>query len=195
MTAAEVLRSYFLGLYAIGVLITVIAVVVDYVRSAPVERRPEGAGRHLLATLVPSATLLPLLLILLRVGEIDAEWVPVRLLGFALSLYAAAMELWVALTLGRFLVPQAVVFEGHRLATSGPYRLLRHPDYSAILALWLGAALGTLNGGLLLLFPLAVLGWWTEARLEEQLLEAKFGEAYRVYSCSRLRFIPRLLED
>ena len=105
------------------------------------------------------------------------------------------MELWVALTFGRFLVPRAVVFEGHRLVTSGPYRLLRHPDYSAILALWLGAALGTLNGGLLLLFPLAVLGWWTEARLEEELLEAKFGEAYRVYSCSRLRFIPRLLED
>src|SRR5947199_3166177 len=50
------------------------------------------------------------------------------------------MELWVALTFGRFLVPRAVVFEGHRLVTSGPYRLLRHPDYSAILALWLGAA-------------------------------------------------------
>ena len=43
-----------------------------------------------------------------------------------MSLYAAGMELWVALTLGRFLVPRAVVFEGHRLTTSSPYRLLRH---------------------------------------------------------------------
>ena len=108
-----------------------------------------------------------------------------------MSVYTAGTELWVAVTLGRFLVPRAVVFEGHKLVTGGPYALLRHPDYSAILALWLGAALGTLNRGLLLLFPLAVLGFWMEARLEEQLLESKFGESYRMYARRRGRFIPR----
>ena len=45
---------------------------------------------------------------------------------------------------------------------------------------------------LLLLFPLAVLGFWMEARLEEQLLESKFGESYRTYARDKQRFIPRL---
>ena len=133
-------RSYFLAYYAVGVVITVIAVVSDALRSGPVERRPEGGAKYLLPIVVALWATLPLALILVRAGEIDAEGAPVRVLGVVLSLYTVAMEIWVAVTLGRFLVPRAVVFQEHALVTSGPYRLLRHPDYSAMLALWLGAS-------------------------------------------------------
>jgi protein-S-isoprenylcysteine O-methyltransferase Ste14 len=155
------LRLYFLGYYAIAVAIALITVGTDSLRSAPVERRADGAQRYLLP------------------------------LGLALSLYTAAMEIWVWATLSRFLVPRAVIFEDHELITGGPYALLRHPDYSAILALWLGAGLGTLNGPLLLFFPLFLLGTWMEARVEERLLESQFGESYRTYARGRCRFIPR----
>jgi len=60
-----------------------------------------------------------------------------------------------------------------------------------MLALWLGASLGTLDVWLLLLFPLAVLALWSEARVEERLLESRFGESYRKYARGRGRFIPR----
>jgi protein-S-isoprenylcysteine O-methyltransferase Ste14 len=189
---ADRFRLYFLIYYGLGIVVALITVAADYLRSARVEQRPEGAGRYLLPVLVAVMLLLPPLLIFVRAGEIAAEWVPVRILGVAMSLYTAGMELWIATALGRFLVARAVVFQDHALVTHGPYRFLRHPDYSGLLALWLGAGLGALNGWLLVLFPLFVIGMSTEARLEERLLESKFGEAYRMYARDRRRFIPRL---
>jgi protein-S-isoprenylcysteine O-methyltransferase Ste14 len=102
------------------------------------------------------------------------------------------MMLWAAATLGRQLVPQAVVFADHALATTGPYALVRHPAYSGDLALWLGAALATLNVALLVLWPAYLLGARAEAGVEEQLLEARFGSAYADYARRTGRFVPRL---
>lgn len=51
---------------------------------------------------------LPPLLIFTRVGALDVQWLPVRWAGVAVSVYAAAMLLWAAATLGRFLVPQGI---------------------------------------------------------------------------------------
>src|SRR5439155_26595886 len=126
----EGFRLYFLVYYGLGIVVALITVATDYLRSAPVGQRPEGAGRHLLPLLVLVMLLLPPSLIFVRAGEIEAEWVPVRILGVAMSLYTAGMELWVATALGRFLVARAVVFQDHALITQGPYRFLRHPDYS-----------------------------------------------------------------
>ena len=88
-------------------------------------------------------------------------------------------------------MPRAVVFPDHALVVRGPYRLVRHPVYSGDLALWLGAALGTLNALLLVLWPLYLLGLSAEASVEEGLLERKFGEAYRDYAARVGRFAPR----
>lgn len=73
-------------------------------------------------------------------------------------------------TLGRFLVPQAVVVKGHDLVTHGPYRFLRHPVYSGDPALLLGAALGTVNMLLLALWPVSALGTHFRTRQKDALL-------------------------
>ena len=73
-----------------------------------------------------------------------------------------------------------------------PFRFLRHPAYSGDLALWLGSALATLNVLLLVLWPLYVLGATMQARVEDGLLEAKFGGEYRRYAARVGRFLPRL---
>jgi protein-S-isoprenylcysteine O-methyltransferase len=93
---------------------------------------------------------------------------PMRALGVLLTLYAAVMLLWASTTLGRFLVPQAVVVEDHDLVTHGPYRFLRHPAYSGDLALWLGAALGTVNVLLLALWPVSAFGTYLQTRQEDE---------------------------
>jgi len=64
--------------------------------------------------------------------------------------------------------------------------------YSGDLALWLGATLGTLNLLLLVLWPLYLAGLSGEASAEEELLEAKFGEAYRDYMGRVARSVPTL---
>ena len=73
----EGFRLYFLVYYGLGIVVALITVATDYLRSAPVGQRPEGAGRHLLPLLVLVMLLLPPFLIFLRAGEIEAEWVPV----------------------------------------------------------------------------------------------------------------------
>lgn len=189
---AQALRVFFLGFYAASIAVMILRVLPAAWRTAPAARQVEGLARYLPVLLVPLGFLVPPGAILLRLGEIRADWPLVRLAGLALGLYAAAILPWSAATLGRFLVPQARVSTDHVLVVEGPYRLVRHPAYSGDLALWLGSALGTQNGFLLALFPLYALGAARQARLEDSLLEARFGDAYRRYAARVGRFVPTL---
>jgi hypothetical protein len=62
-----------------------------------------------------------------------------------------------------------------RPAVDAPRLKVRHPLYSAVMALWLGAALGTLNWLLLALSPLGVAALFMSTCAEEGLLRARFG--------------------
>jgi methyltransferase len=99
-----------------------------------------------------------------------------------LALFAATMALryWVIATLGDRWCTRVIVPPGGALVTSGPYRLMRHPNYLAVaieipaLALvhsaWLSALVfGTLNGLLLR----------TRIRVEETALGRDAGVAPR----------------
>jgi protein-S-isoprenylcysteine O-methyltransferase len=185
------LRVYFLGFYVISLAVFVAKVVPASLKVDP-ERRAQGVARFLPPFLVLLNFVVPPLLIFARAGELDVHWLPVRLLGFAVSLYAAGMLLWAAATLGRFLVPQAVILSDHDLVTAGPYRFVRHPAYSGDLALWLGAALGTTNAILLLLWPASVFGTYLQTRQEDALLASKFGADYDRYARRVGGLVPRL---
>jgi len=50
-----------------------------------------------------------------------------------------------------------------------------------VAALWLGAALGTLNWLLLALWPIILAALSEGARTEEEMLRRKFGSAYDAY--------------
>jgi protein-S-isoprenylcysteine O-methyltransferase Ste14 len=185
------LRLCFLALYGVGPAVALLALLQR--RRASTARDRVASWRWYVPTvLLPVEWLLPPALILLGLGEIQAGWLPVRLLGFAVSLGGAALLVWASTALGRFLVHEAAVFQDHALITGGPYRFLRHPIYSGYLALLLGSGFGTLNVYLLLLWPLSLLGILVQARSEERLLESKFGQAYRRYASRTGQFIPNL---
>ena len=76
-----------------------------------------------------------------------------------------------------------------RLITTGPYRYIRHPMYSALMVMMLGIALYNghwLNGLGVLLVIVAVVN---KAGVEERLLPAFFPE-YPDYITRSKRFIP-----
>jgi protein-S-isoprenylcysteine O-methyltransferase Ste14 len=83
--------------------------------------------------------------------------------------------------------------EGHRLVTSGVYRTLRHPMYSAfwlmalaqalLLPNWVAGPAGLVGFGLL--FALRV-------GQEERMMEEAFGDEYRSYRDRTWRIIPYL---
>lgn len=79
----------------------------------------------------------------------------------------------------------------HRLASTGPYSTVRHPQYVGFLTIMAGF-LGQWPTLLtLLMFPVLVFVYLRLARKEERLMDAEFGEAYAAYRRHVPGFVPR----
>ncbi len=184
-------RIWFLCLYALGIVTLFIKFILARPREKAVEKRIADWRRFFPLFFLPVDWFVPPLLVLSGIGQLSALWPVIRILGFALSLYALVILVWVPQVLGRFLIPQAAVFPDHELVIAGPFKFLRHPSFSGALALWLGTALGTLNWLLLALWFFLVAGKTMQARAEEEILYAKFGSTYAAYAQRTWRFVPR----
>jgi protein-S-isoprenylcysteine O-methyltransferase Ste14 len=79
----------------------------------------------------------------------------------------------------------------HRLASSGPYARLRHPQYVAFIVIMLGFLLQWPTLVTLAMFPILVTMYVLLARREEREAEVAFGDQYRRYAARTPAFIPR----
>ena len=79
----------------------------------------------------------------------------------------------------------------HRLATTGPYGRVRHPQYLGFLTIMAGFLLQWPTLLTLLMFPILVIVYLRLAREEERLMDAEFGETYADYRRKVPGFIPR----
>lgn len=115
-----------------------------------------------------------------------------RVLLLVLFLVLANLLSWGgSRALGRQLRLDAAVGADHELVQSGPYRLVRHPIYTSLLCLILGTGLITAPYPLLLAsIAVFLAGTELRVRLEEGLLAATFGEAFRDYQRTTRRYIP-----
>lgn len=80
--------------------------------------------------------------------------------------------------------------QGHKLATQGPYRFVRHPIYTGHLLMGLGTAIGS---GSLVGFAglvLFVLGFWIKLNQEERVLLRAFPDEYADYKARVTALIP-----
>lgn len=117
----------------------------------------------------------------------------VQLFGFVLAIAGGILFFAARRALGRHMTPAIQVREDHQLVQEGPYRYIRHPAYTAILAAAGGFSVLFLSPVLaadtLLLLGMAVY----RARLEEQLLGSPegFGSVYAAYVARTGRFLPR----
>ena len=103
-----------------------------------------------------------------------------------------ALAIWARVHLGRnWGMPMTQKAEPE-LVTSGPYRFVRHPIYSGLLAWLLGTALVTNLIGLIIV---AILGgyFYYCAPVEEKNLTATFHTAYPAYRTSTKMLIPSVL--
>lgn len=79
----------------------------------------------------------------------------------------------------------------HRLASDGPYRYLRHPQYLGFVAIMFGFLLQWPTLLTALMFPVLVLMYVRLALAEERESAAAFGEAWQRYAAVTPRFVPR----
>jgi protein-S-isoprenylcysteine O-methyltransferase Ste14 len=82
--------------------------------------------------------------------------------------------------------------KGHRLATSGVYASIRHPQYVAFIVIMIGFVLQWPTILTLVMFPILIFMYTRLALSEEQEMHAQFGAEYDGYAARTPRFFPHL---
>jgi protein-S-isoprenylcysteine O-methyltransferase Ste14 len=115
----------------------------------------------------------------------------VRWLGVPVGAVGVALFGWMFRHPGLNATSTSVPRAAATLVTSGPYRLIRHPMYSAPLTLVFATTSLTANAAVLAsavaMFALLA----ARSRIEERRLVEKFGDAYRAYQARMGRFVPQ----
>lgn len=110
----------------------------------------------------------------------------------AATVASFAFAWWARLHLGSLWSGTITRKAGHRVVDTGPYRLVRHPIYTGIIAasFLLAIELGTpaaFAGAAFMTF-----GWWVKARTEERFLSRELGSAYDDYRRRTPMLVPFL---
>lgn len=116
----------------------------------------------------------------------------VRWVGVAGFVCTAAWLLWMFHSLGRNLTDTVVTRRDATFVDHGPYRFVRNPMYTGVLAagLSVGLALGTWLLPVLAALVFSLLAMRT--KIEEKFLIERFGDQYRGYMARVGRFLPKL---
>jgi protein-S-isoprenylcysteine O-methyltransferase Ste14 len=111
--------------------------------------------------------------------------------GTGLLVVGSLLRRWCWRTLGKYFTGNVVVAPGQPVIDRGPYRLVRHPSYTAGIIVLVGV--GTAFGNWVSLALLFLEPWFLyihRVRVEERALLATLGEPYRAYMARTKRFIP-----
>jgi protein-S-isoprenylcysteine O-methyltransferase Ste14 len=119
----------------------------------------------------------------------DARWLLVA--GFALIGAGIAFRQWAVAVLGRFFTVDVRVQPGQTVVERGPYRWLRHPSYTGLIATFVGMGLALDNwAALAVLAVVPTAGLVYRIHFEERALIEGLGEPYRRFAASRPRLFP-----
>jgi len=115
---------------------------------------------------------------------------PIMAAGLAVEVMGLILAIWARRYLGRNWSGEITIKVDHELIRSGPYRRLRHPIYTGLLAMYLGLALLTGEWLAVIGLTLAVIAYWRKIRLEEANLGTAFGGQYDEYRRTSWALVP-----
>lgn len=141
------------------------------------------------------ALLLAYALAFLNGFSFPGRWqVPLFAIGVLLIFLGSVLRRYCFRTLGEYFTGDVRAKRDQPVIDSGPYRLVRHPSYTAAMMMFIGIglALGSwLSFALLTIATIAAYSY--RVAVEERVLLDTIGEPYRVYMKERKRFIPYVL--
>lgn len=111
-------------------------------------------------------------------------------IGLGLEAFAILLHISARRHLGRNWSSTVMIKADHQLVTSGPYRLIRHPIYTAILALAGGTAIVTAQLHGAVGFAMFAFVYWRKLRLEEARLAETFGAEWSSYRGRSWALVP-----
>jgi protein-S-isoprenylcysteine O-methyltransferase Ste14 len=119
-------------------------------------------------------------------------WIREYVGGGALAVYLILFS-WSHAALGKNWSGFVEIHENHALVTSGPYRCIRHPMYSAFFVSVIGFSLLSANWLIALVYLTAVTAMYADrVDAEEQLMVEQFGDVYREYMTKTWRLFPKI---
>jgi protein-S-isoprenylcysteine O-methyltransferase Ste14 len=149
----------------------------------------EGVSRARAWGLVVGQFALIIALIVVPAGSLWERSVAVWVVASVLFVTAGVVGVLAGTRLGSNLTPNPIPKPEGTLETGGLYRSVRHPIYTAVLALALGLTALAASWAHLAIFLILVMLLGTKARAEERLLRERFPD-YREYQARAGRFIP-----
>ena len=153
------------------------------------KQRESGASRGVHVMFTNTALLLVMLPIRVvpRFAPLSTS---LMIAGLAIEAGGLALAIFARRYLGRNWSGEISIKVDHQLIRSGPYRKLRHPIYTGLLAMYAGAAV--VNGSWLAVagFALAVVAYARKIRLEETNLNVAFGAEYDAYRSESWALVP-----
>jgi len=117
--------------------------------------------------------------------------IPLFAVGITLLLLGSLLRRYCWRTLGEYFTGDVRARANQPVIRSGPYRLVRHPGYTAgmMMFIGIGVALGSwVSAGFLGFSTFAL--YCYRVRVEERALLETIGEPYGIYMKERKRFIP-----
>ncbi len=116
----------------------------------------------------------------------------VAIVGVAVAWLGIAFAIWARYVLGSNWSSQVAIRENHELIQTGPYRSIRHPIYTGILAGTWGTAIAIGQLGAFIGVILITLGLAYKGKQEELRLQEVFGDAFRAHIQRTGMFLPKM---
>lgn len=140
---------------------------------------------------------LAVLLLILPVPGLTRRVLPaspiLSALGLTIEIAGILFALWARRVLGANWSGEVRIATGHQLIRSGPYALIRHPIYTGVLAMYLGAAVVSGEVHAPIAFAVILTLYIRKLRLEEQILAANFGPAWADWRRHSWALLPPIL--
>jgi protein-S-isoprenylcysteine O-methyltransferase Ste14 len=115
-----------------------------------------------------------------------------RWLGTLFAFIGTAFWIYSQAVLNKYWSPQLQVQKEHKVITTGPYKVIRHPIYAATFIWVIGLALFTANMVFAFIALLTIIWLILRVTKEEKMMIEQFGNEYERYIQNTGKFFPKL---
>ena len=116
---------------------------------------------------------------------------PLFIAGLLITILGSLLRRYCWRTLGEYFTGDVRARADQPVIRSGPYRLVRHPSYTAGMMMYIGIGLALGSWLSLALLTIAAIATYSyRVAIEERALLETIGEPYGAYMKERKRFIP-----
>jgi protein-S-isoprenylcysteine O-methyltransferase Ste14 len=139
-----------------------------------------------------AATFVAYPLAFVRAGSFPGSWhLTLFIAGLLVVILGSMLRRYCWRTLGEYFTGDVRARPDQPVIRSGPYRLVRHPSYTAGMMMYIGTGLALGSWLSLALLTIATVATYSyRVAVEERALLATIGEPYGLYMKERKRFIP-----